>query len=126
MRYRCTLSVMDMALLDRYETGFSDEVRAMAARRRLTGRDIATFLGRDEMWVSRRMTGRVAWTAGELLALTRLFGCALADLIPTIGPSDPDSPVRREGLEPPTRWFRRSRHQHTRLTLVDIPESIAS
>lgn len=79
----------------------------MAARRMLKGRDLGAYLGQDEMWISRRMRGKVAWTGGELVKLAALFDCEPADLLPRV---DPDlrgpGAVRRQGLEPRTRWLR--------------------
>lgn len=54
----------------------------MAARREITSKEIAHYLGTTEMSVSRRMRGAVPWTAAELLTISRLLRCRPVDLLP--------------------------------------------
>jgi hypothetical protein len=65
-----------------YVEAVAAEVRAMAARRRVTGKQIGLFLGHDEMWASRRMRGHTAWTGADLMQLAQLFKCRPEALLP--------------------------------------------
>ena len=73
---------MSTASIEAYDLDVAAEVRAMAARRMLTSKQIAAYLEHDEMWTSRRMRGKIPWTPGELKALSTLFNCPIGSLLP--------------------------------------------
>lgn len=64
------------------------EVRAIMARKQISGVEMAKRLGVEQTWFSRRASGRVPWTAGELHTLmdlldediTRVFAAGQAAL----------------------------------------------
>jgi transcriptional regulator with XRE-family HTH domain len=51
------------------ERAIAAEVRAIMARRQVSGSELAREMGVDQTWLSRRTTGKVAFTAGELQQL---------------------------------------------------------
>lgn len=60
----------------------SGEVRAHAARRNLTQRQLAAEIGMPPSTLSRRMVGEQAWDLDDLDVLAEFFGIAVRDLIP--------------------------------------------
>lgn len=56
-------------------------VRAEAARRQITQAVVARHLGLTQPGMSRRMLGRVPFSAAELAAVASLFGVPVGDLI---------------------------------------------
>ena len=56
-------------------------LRAEMARRRIRGRDVAEQLGRGGPWLSRRLTGEVAFTLDELEAVAAAIGVRVVDLL---------------------------------------------
>lgn len=56
-------------------------VRAEVARLQLRQTDIATELGLDQRAVSRRLLGRVEWSASELTKLARLLEVPVSRLL---------------------------------------------
>jgi hypothetical protein len=65
-----------------YVQAIAGEVRAMAARRAMSHKQVGAALGHDEMWTSRRMRGMTPWTGDELMRLAVVFGCKPSDLLP--------------------------------------------
>ena len=55
-------------------------VRAEAARRQVTQAALAAHLGLTQPGMSRRMLGRVPFSAAELVSVTELLGTSLDDL----------------------------------------------
>ena len=60
----------------------SEEVRAMIARRRVSQKALAEEVGMTPMALSRRLSGAVSISAGELVRLADALGCRPADLLP--------------------------------------------
>lgn len=58
------------------------EVRAQLARRKLTASALADAIGRSEMYVSRRISGNVAFDLADIEQVARFLGVAVADLLP--------------------------------------------
>lgn len=56
-------------------------VRAELARRRISGRELASLLNISERTVRRRLTGDTAFTAAELAVLAAHFGVAIESLL---------------------------------------------
>ncbi len=81
------------------------EVRAMMGRRNVKGIDLVPVLGLSQPQVAARVRGALEWRLHELDALADYLGCDAADFL-----------VRRQGLEPRTRWLS-SRPRHLRLVL---------
>lgn len=59
----------------------SRELRAHMARRSLTASDLAHALDLSPAAVSRRLTGNVEWTVGELSSVCDLLSVPMADLL---------------------------------------------
>lgn len=57
-------------------------VRAELARRRISGRDLATALGWSERTLRRRLAGAVPFTVDELTAVAGHLGIPAAELLP--------------------------------------------
>lgn len=57
-------------------------IRAEAARRQISHRELAEKLGMSKAALSRRMTGVQAWDLEELHAVAGLFGMDVRDLLP--------------------------------------------
>lgn len=68
------------------DTSVASNVRALLARRRESGRDLATALGWSERTFRRRLAGETPFTVDELTALSRHLGVSPADLLPPTSP----------------------------------------
>lgn len=64
-------------------------IRAEIARAKVTQGEVATALGQNQQWVSRRMTGSIPWSADDLVAIADLLGVHPAVLL---GGREPDGP----------------------------------
>ena len=71
------------------------EVRALCARRHVTGRQLAEVLGLSAVAVSRRLTGETAFNVDELAILAEAFGLPVSELLPP-----PPLPHRDSNTEP--------------------------
>jgi len=60
----------------------AEEVRALLARKMMTGADLATAIGRSPMYVSRRLRGEVAFDLDDMERLADVFGVGVSDLLP--------------------------------------------
>lgn len=82
----------------------AEEVRALLARKMMTGADLATAIGRSPMYVSRRVRGEVAFDIDDMQRLAEVFGVEVTDLMPkpTTGAPAAESPSR-----PPHRVLKR-------------------
>ena len=74
------MTVMDVR--HEYAERVGDEVRAMAARRRMTAARLARAIGMTEMTMSRRLSGRYPFDVEELAAISATLGCRVSDLLP--------------------------------------------
>lgn len=52
----------------------AEDVRAELARRRLSGSALAVLLGQSQKWVSRRLSGEVAFDVDDLERIARALG----------------------------------------------------
>ena len=68
----------------KYNAAIAGEVRAAAARERVSGTRLALGLGLTKMAVSRRMHGHTPWGAAELAAVADLLGVTVAELYPPL------------------------------------------
>lgn len=76
----------------------AEEVRALLARRMMTGADLATAIGKSPMYVSRRVRGEVAFDLDDMERLAVVFGVDVADLLPRrAGSSQGAGTTRRTG-----------------------------
>ena len=73
---------MTIATTEDYTQAVAAEVRAMTARKSVPHKEIADALAVSPMYVSRRMAGHNAWTAGELYAIADVLCCDVRDLLP--------------------------------------------
>lgn len=60
----------------------AEEVRVMVARRRISQKSLAEAVGMTPMALSRRLSGAVPISAGELVRLAEVLDCRPADLLP--------------------------------------------
>jgi len=88
----------------------TENIRALMARRGVRQPQIMALLGLSQPAVSRRLNGQLAWDIDELETIGIAFGVSVAELVGGTAESPHPGPdggvVRREGIEPPTRWFR--------------------
>ena len=87
------------------------EVRAQAARKRITGAKLAAALDMSAMSMSRRITGRQPFDIDELADVARVLGVRVQDLLPaqrTAAPANRDGGhgVAGVGFEPTTSGLR--------------------
>ena len=62
----------------------AEEVRAMVARRRISQKRLAEALDMTPMALSRRLSGAVSISAGELMRMADVLHCRPADLLPHV------------------------------------------
>lgn len=91
----------------------AEEVRALLARKMMTGADLAVAIGRSPMYVSRRIRGEVAFDLDDMQRLSEALDVPLISLLPTelrsegsrlnhhLGELVPSDPNR--SAEPPRR-----------------------
>lgn len=60
----------------------AEEVRALLARKMMTGAELAEAIGRSPMYVSRRVRGEVAFDLDDMQRLAEVFGVEVNALIP--------------------------------------------
>ena len=58
--------------------GVAAEVRAELARQKISGRELARRIDRNQVWVARRLNGEVAITADELREFAFILGKPIA------------------------------------------------
>ena len=63
------------------------EIRAILARRRSTGKDLAAQLNVSRSWVSYRLTGTTEITLNDLQRIAEALDVPIIDLIPTTQPA---------------------------------------
>lgn len=105
------------------------EIRATMARRRMSGRQLATLLGASQTWVSSRLSGATPIDLNDLARIAELLGVYPTDLLPrategrlittVVNRAEPGpTPNGRSGnqAERPTRTSPPSRTQATEST----------
>jgi len=60
----------------------SEEIRALLARRKMNASDLARTIGATQPYVSRRLTGAVAFDLDDLEKIARVLEVAVTDLLP--------------------------------------------
>ncbi|PZM88676.1 MAG: hypothetical protein DIU79_16495 [Actinobacteria bacterium] len=60
----------------------AEEIRALLARRRMSGRELARQLGVSPSWVSYRLTGTQPIDLNDLDAIAQVLGVGIVDLLP--------------------------------------------
>jgi transcriptional regulator with XRE-family HTH domain len=87
----------------------AEEIRAMMARRRVSGAALAAELGVSPAWVSYRLSGKQAIDLNDLERIAAVLQAEVSDLLPrSVPPSNPwslesGSSVRRINERPPGR-----------------------
>lgn len=66
------------------------EIRAHAARKGLSGRQLAFQLGKSQPWISRRLTGEIPFDVEELDMVAAILEVAPRDLFPASS-TDPNN-----------------------------------
>lgn len=105
------------------------EVRAVAARKRVTQASIARELGMSQQALSRRWTGELAFDVEELAAVARILDVSLGDLLPPTTPNGPASTshtVAEVAFESPTPTQRRVRHLPRKSASVRLNAPLAA
>lgn len=60
----------------------AEEIRALLARRRMSGRELARVLDVSPSWVSYRLTGTQPIDVNDLQKIARVLGVRIVDLLP--------------------------------------------
>lgn len=60
----------------------AEEVRALLARKMMTGADLAAAIGRSPMYVSRRVRAEVAFDLDDMERMAGVFGVPVSQLMP--------------------------------------------
>ncbi len=60
----------------------AEEIRALMARRRVTGARLGLAIGKSDMYVSRRVRGETAFDVDDLEAIAEFFDVSVVDLMP--------------------------------------------
>lgn len=60
----------------------AEEIRALLARRRMNGVQLALRIGRSQSYVSRRLTGETAFDTDDLERIAEVLGVNIIDLMP--------------------------------------------
>lgn len=96
---RVDVTRADTASLNAFVSG---EVRALLARRRISGRKAAMMLGWTAPYLSRRLIGEIPWNLTDLEAVAALLDVAPESFFPD-DPDADDDPEFRKGwiLTPP-------------------------
>lgn len=63
------------------QAAIADEVRALIARRRISGSDIARRMNVEQTWLSRRITGQVPWSVPELMLVLGIMNEDIAKVL---------------------------------------------
>lgn len=73
-----------MVDLNGYATG---EIRAWQARRNENNKQLAAKMGRDQMWISRKLRGLIPLTLPEVQEFADALGIPVSKLLPNMEPS---------------------------------------
>jgi transcriptional regulator with XRE-family HTH domain len=84
----------------------AEEIRALMARRMISGRQLATLLGVSPSWVSYRLTGMQPIDLNDLAMIAHALGARVLDLLPRELEDEEPPPVP---LMQPERHGRRGR-----------------
>lgn len=60
----------------------AEEIRALLARRRMSGRELARQLGESPSWVNFRLTGHTPVGLNDLQRIAEALGVGVLDLLP--------------------------------------------
>lgn len=60
----------------------AEEVRALLARKMMTGAELALAIGKSPMYVSRRVRGEVAFDLDDMERIAHVLGVSIFDLLP--------------------------------------------
>lgn len=66
---------------DTYNDSIADKVRALVADRRLTQHELADQLEWSQPYISRRLSGHVAWSTDDLERLAKALAVPLHELV---------------------------------------------
>lgn len=75
-------NIAKMPDLDTTVGHVAGEIRALIARRGTSGRQLALRMGKSQPWMSRRLTGDVAFDIAELDQIAGLLGARPRDFFP--------------------------------------------
>lgn len=75
---------MTVTTSEAYGAAVAAEIRAWMGRRGWTQVRLSEELDEDQIWVSRRLKGKVRITVDDLAKFARALDCQIADLLPAM------------------------------------------
>lgn len=82
----------------------AEEIRALMARRKVSGRELSAKLGVSPSWISYRLSGKQPIDVNDLLRIANALGAGVHDLLPSpeaaamaVEPTEPPAKVRAGG-----------------------------
>lgn len=73
---------MTVTVTDVFEQVVAAEIRAQTARLGLNQARLAELMGENEIWVSRRLRGKVHLTMGDVARFATALRCSIHTLVP--------------------------------------------
>lgn len=75
---------MTVTVSEAFAVGVTGEIRAWMGRRSLNQARLAELLGENEIWVSRRLRGKVSISVDELARFAMALECSIGALLPPL------------------------------------------
>ena len=97
----------------------AEEIRALLARRSMSGSELARRVGVTQPYMSRRLTGEIAFDVDDLQAIAEVLDVQPSDLLAAVGTATIREPTSR-------RRDRRSRHADVAVAAVTHPSARSS
>ena len=82
-------------MYEQFGEEIASAIRRLLAQRELTGTDLATLIGVRQQWISRRLTGVVAFNTFELARIASALDVDPADLVSSHPRRKPERAPRR-------------------------------
>ncbi len=91
------------------DAAIGERIHQLMWRSRVSQVELARQIGITQPGLSKKLRGERPWYVGELIEAAKLLGTSVSWLFGEASPPDPQVPggemVRRQGLEPRTRWL---------------------
>lgn len=98
----------------------AEEIRALLARRRMSGRELARHLGVSPSWVSYRLTGTQPIDLNDLDTIARVLQVEIVDLLPR----DRRTPTLTFAIDSPPTVTGVTPHPRNRVVSARLPYEI--